>query len=632
MKNLYKTLFVLFFVFVNGELLAQISYGGVPPSFEYPAIGSNFKVVTIKKPDEQLLRIDKNHDKELSPPRVGPILPVGLSLSETGTWSVLSDGSKICRLGIRVEGALALGLYYNDFNIPDGGRLFIYDPTHSHVIGAFTSGNNINKDYFATELVPGDECILEYHEPGNVTQMAGVFIDEVLYAHRHIGFLPNEESRGFGDSGECEVNVNCPEGQDWQREKRGVARILLKDGGFSFWCTGSLINNVSQDSTPYFLTANHCGQNASTSDYSQWIFYFNYESPGCANPSINPFSSSMSGSKLVSKSPNSTFTGSDFKLLLLDNKIPVNYNPYFNGWNRVNSPANNGVCIHHPQGDIKKISTYNTTLVSTSYDGQIPDPGEKYWKVIWAATQSGHGVTEGGSSGSPLFNNDGQIIGALTGGLASCTNLDAPDYYGKFSYSWESNGISDSARLRPWLDPDYTGISELNGFGYGDILTAVFLADTTRITIGSHIEFTDFSIGEPAAWKWVFEGGRPGTSILKEPGPVRYDNYGTYDVTLIIVKNNIFDTLIKMEYIRVGANMFPVPANDYLYLDFGRRKINNLEVELFDILGRKIKNLDNNGKSSKGFQINLHDVRAGMYFIKYYVDGMENPPEKIIKH
>ena len=72
-------------------------------------------------------------------------------------------------------------------------------------------------------------------------------------------------------------------------------------------------------------------------------------------------------------------------------------------------------------------------------------------------------MTEGGSSGSPLYDSLGRIIGTLTGGLASCSNQEDPDYYGKFSYHWTSNGTADTAQLRPWLDPENTGVTSLNG-------------------------------------------------------------------------------------------------------------------------------------------------------------------------
>jgi hypothetical protein len=57
----------------------------------------------------------------------------------------------------------------------------------------------------------------------------------------------------------------------------------------------------------------------------------------------------------------------------------------------------------------------------------------------------------------------------LTGGYSSCDTsyLDSPDYYGKFSWSWDKNGSDSTKRLKDWLDPDNTGVMNLNGVALG---------------------------------------------------------------------------------------------------------------------------------------------------------------------
>ncbi|MFP4471227.1 MAG: T9SS type A sorting domain-containing protein, partial [Bacteroidales bacterium] len=185
-----------------------------------------------------------------------------------------------------------------------------------------------------------------------------------------------------------------------------------------------------------------------------------YEGPGCEAP-LNDllfnFYTMVGAEKKASS--NGPGQGSDFKLLLLEQMVPGNYQPYFNGWSLLNEQSPHGVTIHHPEGDIKKISTYTDTLISTNW-GSIPNT---HWEVVWAQTFTNWGVTEAGSSGSPIFDSEGRLIGQLTGGEASCSNLTGPDYYGKFWYSWDKNQLADSTMLRPWLDPDNTGVLTLDG-------------------------------------------------------------------------------------------------------------------------------------------------------------------------
>ncbi len=257
--------------------------------------------------------------------------------------------------------------------------------------------------------------------------------------------------------------MNCSEGTNWQDKKGAVVRILVKDGNDEGWCTGTLINNTLQNCSPYILSAGHCEGTASASDLGFWTFYFNYESPDCNEPSSEGTLGDQiltGATKLAFSNDGGGDTGSDFLLLLLNDTVPKAYNAFYAGWNRSNVPAFLGVSIHHPLGDIKKISTFSTPVIDTSYGGVIPST---HWSVTWEATTNGHGVTESGSSGSPIFNENGYVVGTETGGLSFCDFPDDPDNYGKMSYHWSSNGTVSENRLKDWLDPTNTGAFQLSG-------------------------------------------------------------------------------------------------------------------------------------------------------------------------
>ncbi|MFO8128612.1 MAG: T9SS type A sorting domain-containing protein [Bacteroidales bacterium] len=608
-------------VFHSTALVGQVSRGGLPPGYTGKATLSDMPVVTVEKPG---LAGYTNPQPKAVPPRVGVNIPVTISFSEAGQW----QDRDICRLMVRAPGALAVGLYYSDFVIPEGGRLFIYNTEQTYYIGAFDAASNRDGGKFATELIPGEEVILEYTGPRDERNRPRILINEVLYAFQNLG--PLMPGRGFGDAGPCEVNINCSEGDNWKNEKRGVARVLVKDGGSSFWCSGSLINNVRRDSLPYFLTANHCGPNATAGDYAQWIFYFNYEAPGCDEPLQDPGSNTISGSSLIARGLNDPPAGSDFKLLLLDEELPLHYNPYFNGWNRSNAPAISGVGIHHPQGDVKKISTFTQEATSTAYNGSSPQGDEKYWRVTWESTNHGHGVTEGGSSGSPLFDNHHRIVGTLTGGAASCQNPTAPDYYGKIWYSWESNGSSSAFQLHPWLDPDNAGVTELEGFGYGDMLISAFIADTNEIALGSVVNFQDLSSGKPDSWEWYFEGGAPYRSSVRVPGEITYAVAGIYDVRLVVGKGTHTDTLVKKDYIKVKARIYPNPATSWFYLDLGNEPAGGVRVCINDLHGNLVYEWRQDDKVAGRRRIVLPFLRKGMYIVEYTLNGDVLPPAKLI--
>jgi hypothetical protein len=450
--------FLLFFAFLPFFAFCQLSEGGVPLSFSRALPSQDVQAVSIDPPSAA--SVDQIIREASLPYRFAVNIPVDYSILNSGIIT-LKDGIIVWRLSLKTSGAKAISLYFDRFRIPEGGRFFVYNPSRTRLLGAFTARNNNSFGTFATSIIPGDGIILEYNAPSGLS-LPDLNVSELAYAFR--GFPEAEGSSQQAFSETCEVNVNCPEGANWQRQKRGVVKIQVKDSTGSRLCSGSLINNTRNDGTPYVLTANHCGSAARPIDLSQWIFYFNYETSECFPTNPNPSYETLLGAAFKAHGNDYTI-GSDFYLVKLTEQIPDSVHAYFNGWSRVETPGSpNGTGIHHPAGDYKKISTYTDSLVTGYYSG---NPNPCYWKVVWAATENGHGVTEGGSSGSPIFNSEGQIVGTLTGGDSDCSRLTGPDYYGKFSWHWDKNGSDSTKVLKCWLDPDSTGLTIMDGWALG---------------------------------------------------------------------------------------------------------------------------------------------------------------------
>ena len=379
--------------------------------------------------------------------------PVSLNLNNSGTWTQLREG-RVWRLSIRCPEALNINFLYDDFYMPPGATLFLYNKQGTQTIGAFTANNNKASGRFATGLVEGSTVTLEYFEPNEVYGQGRLQIAQVGHGYRHLNGETNDEDEKV--SGPCQVNVNCEEGDNWQDEKKGVARIVM-DG--LYLCSGSLVTNTANDCKPLFLTANHClmggiKQDAIVNpDVSGYVFYWNYEYAGCDNSGPLPEQTTSGGTVLanagIMETGMHTLLSSDFALIELDENPRGAYDVYFNGWDATGEQGNTGVGIHHPAGDAKKISTHSVT---PEFDGY-------YWALYWDPTVNGHSVTEGGSSGSALFREDGTIIGQLFGG--GSVNCDDPandlGLYGQLSYSWTNDDdlLSSDARRRldVWLDP-----------------------------------------------------------------------------------------------------------------------------------------------------------------------------------
>ncbi len=283
----------------------------------------------------------------------------------------------------------------------------------------------------------------------------------------------------YGDAGTCQVNAICSIATN-NELSRATTRILWINGSLAGWCTGTLINNTAFDAKPYVLSAEHCalaGSLVSNNDLNRWVFFFNYLNPNCegGNQESDILQQQILGASLRARSAdNGGDFGSDFLLLELNQNIPASYNAYFAGWNRGPILSSKGDCFHHPSGDAQKISIYRQRPSITSYGGSIPNT---HLEVFWQDSKYGFGTTEGGSSGSALLDEYGLILGTLTGGNSSCQQTELSDLYGRFAYSWSSNGEFPARQLAPWLDPLELGNLRLQGLNSGDTIDIPILND-----------------------------------------------------------------------------------------------------------------------------------------------------------
>ncbi|MDD4234586.1 MAG: choice-of-anchor J domain-containing protein [Bacteroidales bacterium] len=564
-----KILIICLLVLSTVYTYSQISYGGTPPSFDAKGLTTDIDKLHISSPDMNTIMIEDTQDeKNGEMMKIARLLDVNASIDNSGTWSTLEDGTEIWQLSLTSKGAKALALHFEKFNVPPGAKVFVYDSEHKQVLGSFNHNNNRGDIEFSIGIVLGDEIIIEYVAPSlnekkdgyykqglNTVSEPEIIISRLSYIYRGVELMEQRlNGKDYGDSEWCEVDINCPEGADFQDEKRGVARIYAVDGYSAGWCTGSLVNNYNEDGTPYFLTADHCGGSASTTSLNQWIFYFNYEGSTCGYSGSEPSYNSITGCSRVARAP--LDGGSDFLLLELNNTPPSNYNVVYNGWRANNYGGTGGVGIHHPYGDIKKISTYTATPQTSTYYGQNETGASNaHWTVYWVETTTNHGVTEGGSSGSPLFDSNGIIFGTLSGGSSYCNSPNSADLYGKFSYHWTSNGSSSSEQLEPWLGNGTTEIGMYDPNNTG--VNAQFTASPTTVSPGGVVQFTNQSTGNPTGYSWSFPGGSPNSSNAVNPS-ITYNTVGTYNVSLTVTGSGSSDTETKNGYITVieGATAF----------------------------------------------------------------------------
>ena len=463
MKKQILSIFALIIVFASNTT-AQISTQQQPRSFKIDnvQIHTNNTIIAPVPDIEMLLKEEEQKANRFKPNSCAVLIPIKENFFDRAEKISLPDAN-LYILSIKSEGAFALNFYSNDFYIPNDCELYVWNPDKSKCLGAFTSDNNSNDGYFATDYVYDDEMIIEYYQPKNVKETAKLSIDKIGYFYNEIiniekeNFVLDEYNsntlnppyKGYRDSESCNVDINCSEGNNFRDVQRSVVRILIPLNEYrSGWCTGTLINNTNKDYTPYIISAGHCIEDVSNTGYfAQTIFYFNYEKSGCNNNEKEPARSSLVGADLLTHDRKYGVGSSDYLLFRLKNSIPQSYNAYWAGWSRSEELFRGCVGIHHPSGDAKKISTVDGAIQEIGYDVGVWDY-DTHRMVRWKKTENGHGITEGGSSGSGLFNIDGLLIGTLSGGISSCSvpDYDKVDWYGRFDVTYE--------KLRQWLDPN----------------------------------------------------------------------------------------------------------------------------------------------------------------------------------
>lgn len=375
---------------------------------------------------------------------------------EDGSWQKLDKDNWSWRTRVYSSGAQTLNLHFSKFQLPDGASLWLYDPDGTVIAGPYTKTNELGDQQLWTSVIDGETTIVELRVPAAVKDQVRLQLAEVNHGYR--GFA-KAGTGSFGDAGSCEIDVVCPAGRPYLDQARALARITI---GGSTLCSGQLVNNVRQDDTPFFLTANHCG--ISSSNASSVVFYWNYQNSQCGGNGSEPGYQTQSGSVWVAGDQ-----PSDFTLIKAAQAPSSSFNLYLAGWNASSSTPQSGGVVHHPMGDVAKIATFNAAAVSLNNQslctGSLPIVGActSTRKVnVWQVSYN-QGITEPGSSGSALYDQNHLIVGQLSGGSTSCSaGRNATDIYGRTNAAWTSNSAA-SAQLKANLDPDNSGKLTLSG-------------------------------------------------------------------------------------------------------------------------------------------------------------------------
>lgn len=529
---------------------------------------------------------DRQRQAEGEPVRFAWPHAVSVRSDQRGSREQVGD-QLVWRLRVLADQASLINFGFHDVHLPPGSRLFIYSgkagaqtrmDRHT-VIGPYDERINREHGEFWTPNLQGDEAIIEVNVPIARSQDFRLELVQVSHGYRGfgeatLGYRQDSTERAEGEgkqacelseggirSGACNQDVAClSEDDPWNDPRRAVG-AYQRSGVFA--CTGSLVNNTANDQRLLFMTARHCISPAQTASV---VVYWDYEWPSCRRPgaaggtSVNPPDPNLSNSGATFlASTSNPFQGnctapdecSDVFLMELNGEPNPEVELHWAGWDRrpppticAQGPGNStaGLCatIHHPGVHEKRI----TWVAQNIQVGNIAGAQNIHWHPFWhpnppelpnmpggAPAIIPPAVTEGGSSGSPLYSADRRLLGVLSGGPAFCgaTGANLSDFYGGVWHAWEGMGTA-TTRIRDYLDPLDTGVlfmdgSDADGFRLAASPMQISQCGFDPINIdidvtpqGSFADAVNLSLeGLPAALSASFSVNPvtpPGTSVL----------------------------------------------------------------------------------------------------------------------
>lgn len=457
--------------------VAYAASGDFVPTAKKYAVRDVSRVESVLPEKMDLMKIgeeDQVRDRLGLPPRFAIPEKVAITPDRQGTWESLGNGLMLWRLRVQGrEGTTSLNLGFTRFQMSPNASLLLYSSDGRQVVRPFTAADNAKHGELWTPVVLTDDLVVELTVPRRERRQVELTLGWINQGYRGFGTVSAD---AYTKSGSCNLDVEClAAGDSWRQQMRSVG--VISTGGSTF-CTGSLLNNTAADRKMFFITANHCG--ITSSNAASLVVYWNYQNSFCRTP--GSAASGQPGDGQLTQFQSGSFfrsssAASDFTLVELDDPPVAAHNLYWAGWDRSTgdfacSTSSPCACIHHPSTDEKRITYVTTTTATTSYNNPAsPGNGTHIW-AHWATDPPGPftvpGVTEPGSSGSPLYSQAGRFIGQLHGGPSACgaTGDNLSDYYGRFSVSWAGGG-TNSTRLSNWLDAGNTGVTTLDGLDNG---------------------------------------------------------------------------------------------------------------------------------------------------------------------
>jgi hypothetical protein len=425
--------------------------------------------VVVSISAEDMASIEQPEPTNAAPLKVGLVVPLDTPLTLSGlvnpktgltdrsvnlaggSLTRTRDGGYVWAVNVGSEGAGGIRVHVEDLFLPDNAELYFYSDA-GEAYGPYFGFGPDDSGEFWTPSVIGNVGTLQvrFNAPVAKDDLAALSLKVTEVGHIARSFF------GLADEGavaafcqfnaSCVVNNECQSNSAVNNAEWAVAKMLWVSGCCLYTCSGGLIADTDTSTQiPYFLTAGHCLSQSN----SGLEAFFHYTVPcgtsSCTATFTDPPDSLISGKTVgATLLARGSISSGDYCLLQLSQNPPSG--SVFLGWTTTAVSGSNGTALYrisHPSGAPQ---AYSDQTVDTSA------PTCTNWPrgpLIYSRGVTG--ATEGGSSGSPVVNSSGQIVGTLTGACGTnlndkCDHASNATVDGAFAYyytaisSWLSGG------------------------------------------------------------------------------------------------------------------------------------------------------------------------------------------------
>jgi hypothetical protein len=423
-----KNILMVFMLVVSMNLYAQLDRAGTPVSWNQElTLSIENELVGQANVDELLQEDELELNDRSAPYRFAYAKPVNWNMLNSGNWTNLANGDRIWILGITYEGAQSVSVTLDRMSIPKGSKLFLYSENHAECIGPLTEEDN-RFDTFTLPHILGQTIYLEYYEPRLYRGQGDLVVSYVAGSYRN-----NEQE--FENAQDCARWVfDEPVGSEALPAESSVIQVLVDYG--QRYATAVLLNNSSNDATPYVILPTQ----ALLAPASSILFRFGFVQPHCITSFTNCSFQFVCGADLMC-----TDQAHGLSLLRLKRPPGNDWDAYYAGWHVGDNGQNEHYCIQHTKGLVKSFVHYTGDYMPVIQ-------GENTFTGLGGI---GHGQTDGGSIGSPLFDEDLDVVGVFVAGNTRCNNIGGIDRFVMLDDVWST--------FKAYLDPTQLANERLPG-------------------------------------------------------------------------------------------------------------------------------------------------------------------------